>query len=108
MAQKMRPGKNGGKLKTGGTHPNAGRPPDLKKLIWKILAEERKGGNGLELVIRSLLAKAVNKGDVRAAQELLDRLFGKVPQQVSETENKTQQWPTNITFQVHEPKKEDE
>lgn len=76
----MRPGKNGGKLKSGNTI-NVGRPklPDLKEAIAKILAEEKDGHTALESILAALRAKA-SKGDVRAAQELLDRGFGKAKQ----------------------------
>jgi hypothetical protein len=55
-----------------------GRPklPDLSEAIAKVLADEKDGKTALEAVLMALRAKAV-KGDVRAAQELLDRGFGK-------------------------------
>ena len=56
-----------------------GRPPilpDLKEAIAKCLANEKDGKTALEKVLDALYAKAL-KGDVRAAQELLDRGFGK-------------------------------
>ena len=76
----MRPGKNGGKLKSGNTI-GVGRPklPDLKEAIAKILSEEKDGHTALDAILAALRAKAA-KGDVRAAQELLDRGFGKALQ----------------------------
>lgn len=58
-----------------------GRPklPDLSEAIAKVLADEKDGKTALEAVLMALRAKAV-KGDVRAAQELLDRGFGKSKQ----------------------------
>lgn len=58
-----------------------GRPklPDLKAAVAKVLAEEKDGVSALEAVLMALRAKAA-KGDVRAAQELLDRAFGKSKQ----------------------------
>ena len=56
-----------------------GRPPvlpDLKEKIAELLSEEKSGITGLEAIIKALLAKAA-KGDTRAAQELLDRYYGK-------------------------------
>ena len=64
-----------------------GRPrvlPDLKNVIAQILSEEKQGLTGLEAVIRALLVKAV-KGDTRAAQELLDRYYGKATQPIDHT-----------------------
>jgi len=58
-----------------------GRPklPDLKEAIAKILSEEKDGHTALDAILAALRAKAA-KGDVRAAQELLDRGFGKALQ----------------------------
>jgi hypothetical protein len=64
-----------------------GRPPvlpDLKNVIAKILSEEKNDMIGLEAVIRALMIKAI-KGDVRAAQELLDRYYGKSTQPIDHT-----------------------
>lgn len=60
-----------------------GRPkmPDLKEAISKILSEEKNGQSALEAVLIALFNRAL-KGDVRAAQELLDRGFGKSQQNV--------------------------
>jgi len=58
-----------------------GRPkmPDLREAIAKILNEEKDGKSALDAILAALRAKAT-KGDVRAAQELLDRGFGKSQQ----------------------------
>ena len=63
-----------------------GRPkmPDLKEAIAKILAEEKDGVTALEAILAALRAKAA-KGDVRAAQELLDRGFGRAQQKIDHT-----------------------
>ena len=63
-----------------------GRPklPDLSQAIAKVLAEEKDGMIALEAILKALRAKAV-KGDVRAAQELLDRGFGKSKQSIDHT-----------------------
>jgi len=60
-----------------------GRPkmPDLKEAISKILSEEKNGQSALEAVLIALFNRAL-KGDVRAAQELLDRGFGKSQQNI--------------------------
>jgi ferritin-like metal-binding protein YciE len=63
-----------------------GRPkmPNLKEAIAKILAEEKDGVSALEAILAALRAKAT-KGDVRAAQELMDRGFGKAQQFIDHT-----------------------
>jgi hypothetical protein len=60
-----------------------GRPkmPDLREAVAKILAEEKDGRTALDAVLAALRLKAV-KGDVRAAQELLDRAYGKPKQSI--------------------------
>jgi hypothetical protein len=61
-------------------NPN-GRPklPDLKEAMAKVMAEEKDGMTALEAILKALRMKAA-KGDVRAAQELLDRGYGKALQ----------------------------
>jgi len=68
-------------------NPN-GRPklPDLREAMAKVLAEEKDGMSALEAILKALRVKAT-KGDVRAAQELLDRGFGKAKQSVDVTTN---------------------
>jgi hypothetical protein len=85
----MREGRNGGKLKSGNTK-NVGRPklPDLKEAMAKVMAEEKDGMSALEAILKALRAKAA-KGDVRAAQELLDRGYGKALQKVEQDTNHT-------------------
>ena len=59
-----------------------GRPPilpDLKEAIAKILSKEKDGKTALEAVLIALFNRAI-KGDVRAAQELMDRGYGKAIQ----------------------------
>ena len=63
-----------------------GRPkmPDLSEAIARILAEEKDGMTALDAILAALRAKAA-KGDVRAAQELLDRGFGRAKQSIDHT-----------------------
>jgi hypothetical protein len=63
-----------------------GRPklPDLREAMAKVLAEEKDGMTALEAILKALRAKAT-KGDVRAAQELIDRGFGKAQQFIDHT-----------------------
>jgi len=85
----MREGRNGGKLKSGNTK-NVGRKrelPELHALLADVLGEEKDGITAGEAILKALRAKAT-KGDVRAAEVLLDRAYGK-PKQTSETTLKT-------------------
>ena len=66
----------------------AGRPkmPDLSEAIAKILNEEKDGKTALDAILAALRAKAA-KGDVRAAQELFDRGYGKASQPIEHSGN---------------------
>ena len=63
-----------------------GRPklPDIKGVLAKILNGDEDGMPALEAILKALVKKAKN-GDVRAAQELFDRAFGKAQQYVDHT-----------------------
>ncbi len=57
-----------------------GRPkkiPELRELLANVLGDEKDGKTAAEAILMALRAKAV-KGDVRAAELLLDRAYGKV------------------------------
>jgi alkylation response protein AidB-like acyl-CoA dehydrogenase len=73
-------------FKKGQTGNPNGRPklPDLKAAMARILAEEKDGMTALDAILAALRAKAA-KGDVRAAQELLDRGFGRAKQSIDHT-----------------------
>jgi hypothetical protein len=73
-------------FKKGQTGNPNGRPklPDLKEAMAKVLAEEKDGMSALEAILKALRSKAA-KGDVRAAQELLDRGFGRAKQEIEHT-----------------------
>jgi Family of unknown function (DUF5681) len=65
-------------------NPN-GRPkklPKLDELLADILGEEKDGISAAEAIMKALRAKAT-KGDIRAAEVLLDRAYGK-PKQTTE------------------------
>jgi len=67
----------------------AGRPkklPELDKLLADVLGEEKDGVTAAEAILKALRAKAA-KGDIRAAEVLLDRGWGKAKQQVDMTTN---------------------
>lgn len=83
------------KGETGNPH---GRPPvlpELKTAIAKLLSEKSGDYTALDGILRALFKRAMS-GDVRAAQELLDRGFGK-SQQLIELAAKDIQI-TGITF----------
>jgi hypothetical protein len=73
------------RFKKGESGNPKGRPklPDLKEAIAKVMAEEKDGMSALEAILKALRMKAA-KGDVRAAQELLDRGYGKAMQKIEQ------------------------
>jgi hypothetical protein len=59
-----------------------GRPkklPHLEELLADILGEDKEGITAAEAILRALRAKAT-KGDIRAAEVLLERAYGKAKQ----------------------------
>lgn len=61
-----------------------GRPPKLPQLdvlLAKVLSKETRGKTAAEQIIEAM-RKQANKGNVRAAELILDRSFGKVPQAI--------------------------
>jgi alkylation response protein AidB-like acyl-CoA dehydrogenase len=66
------------RFKKGQSGNPKGRPklPDIREALAKVLAEEKDGVTALEMTLRALRMKAT-RGDVRAAEALLDRAFGK-------------------------------
>ena len=76
-----------------------GRPkmPDISDAIAKILNEEKDGLQALDAILKALRNKAI-KGDVRAAQEILDRAFGKSKQHI---EHSGQAFD-NVTININE------
>jgi len=74
----MRPGRNGGKLKTGGAK-NQGRKkslPALDLLIAEVLSDKQNGMSAAEAILKVMRQKAI-KGDLKAAEMLLNRAYGK-------------------------------
>lgn len=56
-----------------------GRPkklPDLQILLAEVLGEEKDGKTAAQIILQALRAKAA-RGDVRAAQVLLERGYGR-------------------------------
>jgi orotate phosphoribosyltransferase len=62
----------------------------LDKLLADVLGEEKDGVTAGEVILKALRAKAA-KGDVRAAEVLLDRAYGKAKQVMD----------MNVSGQIH-------
>jgi len=72
------------KFKKGQSGNPNGRPrklPELDKLLADVLGEEKDGVTAGEAILKAIRAKAA-KGDVRAAELLLDRAYGKPKQSI--------------------------
>ena len=77
-----------------------GRPkklPQLDKLLDQVLGVENNEKSEAEKILRSLLTRA-KKGDVRAAEILLDRAYGKPKQAIDLTTN-GESIHTTVVFQ---------
>lgn len=59
-----------------------GRPPKLPEL--DVLLSDKVGGKGIEAIVLSMLKRA-KKGDVRAAELLLNRGYGKAKEFIETT-----------------------
>lgn len=69
-------------------NPN-GRPkklPSLDALMEKVMGEEKDGVSAMEAILKALRLKAA-KGDVRAAEIVLNRAYGKPKEFVDVTTN---------------------
>jgi hypothetical protein len=60
--------------------------PELDKLLADVLGEEKDGITAAEAILKVIRAKA-SRGDLRAAEILLDRGYGKPKQQTDITTN---------------------
>ena len=72
------------KFKKGQSGNPNGRPrklPELDKLLADVLGEKKDGITAGEAILKAIRAKAA-KGDVRAAELLLDRAYGKPKQSI--------------------------
>jgi hypothetical protein len=69
-----------------------GRPkmPDLKEAMAAALSEQKDGKTALDAIIAAMRAKAA-RGDVRAAEFLFDRGYGKATQDINMKQEGTQQ-----------------
>lgn len=77
--------------------------PDIKDALAKILAEEKDGYTALDAILAQLRAKA-SKGDIRAAEALLDRAFGKPRQSIDHTSDDKPLIPSRVEWVVVDPK----
>ena len=92
------------KFKKGHTGNPNGRPkklPELNKIMADILGDEKNGLTAAERILKAIEAKAL-RGDIKAAEMLLDRGYGK-PKQTTDT-NITSTEPLVIV--LTEPKAE--
>lgn len=85
-----------------------GRPklPDIAEALARVLADEKDGRTALEQTLLALRAKAV-KGDIRAAEALLDRAFGKPKQSVDHTTGGDKLPPSAIRVELVAPPPEE-
>lgn len=63
----------------GGKKPGAGRPkklPALDTLIAEVLSDKQNGMSAAEAILKVMRQKAI-KGDLKAAEMLLNRAYGK-------------------------------
>lgn len=74
------------KFKKGQSGNPKGRPklPDLKEIVAAVLGEEKDGTNAATSILKAMRLKAA-KGDVKAAQFLFDRGYGKPVETVNAT-----------------------
>ena len=75
---------DGKKMKKGETLNPNGRPkklPELEKLLADVLGEEKDGITAAQAILMALRGKAT-KGDIRAAEVLLNRGYGMPKQKV--------------------------
>jgi hypothetical protein len=73
-------------FKKGETGNPNGRPkklPELDKLLTDVLNEDRKGITAAESILKALVEKAI-KGDIRAAELVLNRAYGKPKEHIQE------------------------
>lgn len=86
MANRLDNLKKGKKFKKGDSRINRnGRPPKLPQLdvlLDKVLGAEQNGITAAEAILAALRKKAA-LGDVRAAEVLMDRAYGKAKQTVA-------------------------
>jgi len=68
--------------------------PELRELLANVLGDQKDGKTAAEAILMALRNKAV-KGDVRAAELLLDRAYGKASQPI--------ETPSTLTVTISGP-----
>lgn len=94
------------KFKKGQSGNPNGRPrklPELDKLLFDVLGEEKDGISAAEAILKALRFKAT-KGDIRAAEVLLDRAYGKATSKIDLTSG-GEKLQTTVIVQNEETKK---
>jgi hypothetical protein len=79
-----------------------GRPkklPEIDKLLADVLGEEKDGVTAADAILRKLRAMAA-AGNIRAAEILLDRAYGKAKQSVDLTSDGEKIFAPVVTFQA--------
>lgn len=71
--------------------------PELDVLLADLLSEEKNGMTAATAVLKAMFAKAL-KGDVRAAEMLMDRAYGKAKQTIDAEVNHSIEQFNNIQF----------
>lgn len=91
----------GNRWKKGESGNPKGRPklPSMKAIMLKVLGDMREGKTAAEAVMIAMRSKAL-KGDVRAAEFLIERAYGKV------TDNIDLQGSANIVIMPSPPGEE--
>jgi hypothetical protein len=86
------PNEHKNQFKKGQSGNPKGRPkmPDLKEAMAAALSEEKDGKKAIEVILAAMRAKAA-RGDVRAAEFLFDRGYGKATQDINMKQDGTQQ-----------------
>lgn len=72
--------------------------PELEKLLAEVLGEEKDGIEAAKAILMALRLKAT-KGDVRAAEVLLDRAYGKAKQNYGFTDSDGKDVKPQLIFQ---------
>lgn len=91
-------------FKKGQTGNPNGRPkklPALDVLMAEVLGEEKDGKTAAQAILAALRAKAT-KGDVRAAEVLMDRAWGKVKQPVDISGDIAIKWQEEKTYEAEQ------
>mgnify|MGYP003426256243 FL=1 len=74
-------GKKFTKGKAGSPKGKPHKIPELRELLANVLGDTKDGKSAAEAILMALRNKAI-KGDVRAAELLLDRAYGKIKQEI--------------------------